>query len=95
MLEILDFFAEWCGPCKAIAPILSEIETDYSDKVSIKKINVEDSSDLAQQYRVRNIPLLVFLKDGNVVKRIVGATTKENIINTIDDIYNGTNIQLS
>ena len=73
---VLDFLATWCGPCKQIAPYISELSEAYKDKVNIGKWDVDDNADLPAQFGVRNIPTVLFIKDGNVVDKQVGATTK-------------------
>lgn len=73
---VVDFWAEWCGPCKAIAPVLEEIAVEHGDKVSIAKVNVDENQELAMRFNVMSIPSLVVFKDGQEVHRIVGAKTK-------------------
>ncbi|MCQ2095269.1 MAG: thioredoxin [Bacteroidaceae bacterium] len=76
---MLDFWATWCGPCKIIAPIVEELAKEYEGKVIIGKVNVEENEELTEQFKVRNIPSLFFIKDGNIVDKFVGATTKDVI----------------
>lgn len=76
---MLDFWATWCGPCKMIAPIVEELAKEYEGKVIIGKVNVEENEELTEQFKVRNIPSLFFIKDGNIVDKFVGATTKDVI----------------
>lgn len=73
---VVDFWATWCGPCKQIAPIVEELAEEYAGKVNIGKCDVDDNTDLPAQFGVRNIPTLLFIKDGVVVDKQVGATTK-------------------
>lgn len=75
----IDFWAEWCGPCKAIAPIISELADEYADKIIIGKCDVDENMILAQSFNVMSIPTLVILKDGNEVERIVGARGKADL----------------
>ena len=73
---LVDFWAEWCGPCKMIAPILETIAADYSDKVRIGKINIDDNVGLANRFEIMSIPTLILFKDGEVQHRIIGAKGK-------------------
>ncbi|NND75232.1 MAG: thioredoxin, partial [Ilumatobacter sp.] len=73
---VVDFWAEWCGPCKQIAPILEEISVEHGDDLAITKLNVDDNPDLAMKYNVMSIPTLLVFKDGEVEKRLVGAKSK-------------------
>ena len=74
---VVDFWAPWCGPCRAIAPILEQISADLSGKVKIVKLNVDENSDAASQMGVMNIPTLIVFKGGKEVDRVVGALPKE------------------
>jgi thioredoxin 1 len=77
---LVDFWAEWCGPCKMIAPTLEEIATEQRGKVAIAKLNVDDNPDTARRYDVMSIPTLLVFKDGEQVKRIVGAKGKGQLL---------------
>jgi len=81
---LVDFWAEWCGPCKMIAPLLDEIARDMGDKVKIVKVNVDQEQELAQQYGIYNIPTLLFFKGGTVREQVVGATAKKNLVEKIN-----------
>lgn len=81
---LVDFWAPWCGPCKSIAPVLQELAGEYSGKLKIVKMNVDDNPKTPTQYSVRGIPNLVFFKDGKVVEQIVGAVPKEQLIDAIN-----------
>lgn len=74
---VIDFWAEWCGPCRMMAPIVDELATEYGDKVAIGKCDVEANEDITAQYGVRNIPTIVFLKNGELVDKQVGACSKD------------------
>ncbi|MEI6675985.1 MAG: thioredoxin [Verrucomicrobiota bacterium] len=77
---LVDFWAEWCGPCKMIGPVLDQVAIDLAGQAKVGKLNVDDSRDLAVKYNVRSIPLLLFFKNGEVKDQIVGANvTKEQL----------------
>lgn len=77
---LVDFWAEWCGPCKMIAPILDEIDNEHGDKITISKLNVDNDPDIAREHQVMSIPTLLVFKDGEVAKRIVGAKSKAALL---------------
>ena len=77
---IVDFWAEWCGPCKMIAPVLDEIATEQAGKVRIAKLNVDDNPDVARRFDVMSIPTLIIFKDGEPQKRLVGAKGKGQLL---------------
>ena len=83
-LVIVDFWAEWCGPCKMIAPLLDEVAKEMTDKVKIVKVNVDEEQQLAQQYGIYNIPTLLFFKDGKVREQVVGTAAKKVLIEKIN-----------
>ena len=74
---VIDFWAEWCGPCRMIAPIVDELAAEYADRVVIGKCDVEESDEITQKYGVRNIPTIIFLKNGELVDKQVGACSKD------------------
>ena len=81
---VIDFWAEWCGPCRMVGPIIDELAEEYGDKVTIGKCDVDSCDDIVAQYRVRNIPTVVFVKGGEVVDKVVGATSKDTLKSKID-----------
>ena len=81
---VVDFFANWCGPCRKLAPILEEVETELSSKVKFAKINTDENIDMAKQYQVSGLPTLMVFKNGEVVERIVGLMPKSSIITNVE-----------
>ncbi|MEC5388338.1 thioredoxin TrxA [Uliginosibacterium sp. H3] len=81
---LLDYWAEWCGPCKSIAPILDEIAKEYAGKLVVAKLNIDENSDTPAKFGVRGIPTLMLFKDGNVVATKVGAQAKSQLSAFID-----------
>ncbi|MCH9697413.1 MAG: thioredoxin TrxA [Gammaproteobacteria bacterium] len=81
---LVDYWAEWCGPCKMIAPILSEIADEYEDQITVLKMNIDENDNTPQQYGVRGIPTLMLFKDGEVEATKVGALTKGQLKEFLD-----------
>ena len=80
---LVDFWAEWCGPCKLISPVLEEIAEEQSGKVQIAKLNIDENLDVTRRYEVMSIPTLILFKDGEAVARIVGARGKAQLLQEI------------
>lgn len=83
-IALVDFWAEWCGPCRQITPIVEELAKDYEGKALIAKVDVDENSELTARYGVRNIPTILILKDGEVVDKHVGFATKEALSQKIE-----------
>ena len=81
---VVDFFADWCGPCRKLSPILEEVEGELSGKVKFAKINTDENIEAAKQYQVSGLPTLLVFKDGQVVERMVGLMPKSSIITNIE-----------
>ena len=81
---LVDFFANWCGPCRKLGPILEEVETELGDRVNFKKIDTDDNIDAAKEYQVSGLPTLLVFKDGEVVERMVGLMPKSSVITNIE-----------
>lgn len=83
---LVDFWAEWCGPCHAIAPVVEEIAEEYTGKLKVGKVNVDHNPETAMKYGVRSIPSLLVFKDGDVFDQIVGAVPKQNITQVVNKV---------
>jgi thioredoxin 1 len=81
---MVDFWAEWCGPCRMVGPIVEEISNDYEGKAVIGKVNVDEHPSISMKYGVRNIPTILFIKDGEVVDKSVGAVPKNVLTDKLD-----------
>ena len=82
---VVDYWAEWCCPCRQVSPVLEEIASEHADKIDVVKLNVDDNPVTSQKYRILNIPTLSVFKDGEVVKEIVGARPKSALLRELAD----------
>ena len=83
---LVDFWAEWCGPCRTLGPILEELSGEMGDKAKILKVNVDENGELAQQFGIRGIPTMIFFKDGQPVKTLVGVQPKDEIKKSLEEL---------
>ncbi len=83
-LTVVDFWAEWCGPCRAIGPVIEALSTEYEGKVNVGKLNVDNNSNVPSQYGITSIPAVLFFKNGQVVDKLVGAQPKGNFVKKIE-----------
>jgi thioredoxin 1 len=81
---LVDFWAEWCGPCKRLAPTVDALAADYAGKVTVGKLNVDENPDIAIKYQIRGIPALLLFKDGQVIESVVGLVPKEDLKRVIE-----------
>ena len=83
---IVDFWAEWCGPCKMVAPILEELDKDYGETIKIAKLNVDFNPDTTFRYNIKTIPTIIFFKNGEPLGMSVGTVSKQNILDKLDEL---------
>ncbi len=83
-LSVVDFWAEWCGPCRAIGPVIEELAKEYNGKVKVGKVNVDNNPKVSMDYGITSIPAILFLKNGVVVDKLVGAQPKGNFVKKIE-----------
>ena len=83
-LTVVDFWAEWCGPCRAIGPVIEELSKEYEGKVKVGKVNVDNNPQISTNYGITSIPAILFLKNGEVVDKLVGAQPKSNFVKKIE-----------
>jgi thioredoxin 1 len=82
---LVDFWADWCGPCRIVAPVLEDISNQYADKFKVAKVDVDENPELASDYGIRSIPTMILFKDGKQAGNIIGALPKEAIINFVNE----------
>ncbi len=83
---VVDFWAEWCGPCKMIGPVLEQIATEYAGRVKVAKVNIDHSSELAQRYNIQSIPTLLYFDKGQIRNQTVGAVSKKTIVGHLESL---------
>lgn len=83
---LVDFWAPWCGPCKAIGPVIEELAAEYGDKLKVVKVNVDENKEAAMRYNVRGIPNLIFFKNGEAQNQIVGAVAKQELAKAVEQL---------
>lgn len=83
---VIDFWAEWCGPCRMVGPIVDELAEEYADKVTIGKVDVDNNDDITSKFGIRNIPTILFIKNGEVVDKQVGAAQKTALAEKIENL---------
>jgi thioredoxin 1 len=84
---IVDFWAEWCGPCRMVGPIVEEIGNDYTDKALVAKLDVDSNPNVTRKYGIRNIPTVLFFKNGEIADKQVGAVPKSNLVNKLEALF--------
>ncbi|GAB1396543.1 MAG TPA: thioredoxin [Saprospiraceae bacterium] len=87
-VSVVDFWAEWCGPCRMITPIIEDLSKDYDGKATIGKLNVDDNPNVSMKYGIRSIPTILFIKNGEVVDKQVGVTTKQAMVQKLEALLN-------
>ena len=83
---VLDFWAEWCGPCRMVSPIIDELSDEYKGSVAIGKVDVDDNNEIVAEYGIRNIPTVLFFKEGKIVDKQVGAASKDAFVEKIKNL---------
>ena len=86
---MIDFYAEWCGPCRMMSPVVEQLAEEYDGKVKIGKVNVDEQDELAERFGIQSIPSFVFIKDGKVVEKVTGALPKPALAGYLEDLAAG------
>ncbi len=81
---LVDFWASWCGPCRAVAPVIDEISAEFSGKIVVGKVNVDEEAELVQRYKIMSIPTIIMFKNGQAVEKIIGARQKNDFVDMIN-----------
>lgn len=87
-VSVVDFWAEWCGPCRLVGPVIDDLSKEYDGKALVGKVNVDHNPEVSMKYGVRSIPTILFIKDGEVVDKHVGAATKKTLADKLEAILN-------
>jgi thioredoxin 1 len=85
-VSLVDFWAPWCGPCRMIAPVIEELAEEFEGKANICKVNTDEQQDLAVEHGIRSIPTIIFMKDGEIVEQMVGASSKQVFVDKINSL---------
>ena len=85
-VALVDFWAPWCGPCRMLAPVIDELANEFDGKAKICKVNTDEESELSAQFGIRSIPTLIFLKNGEVADQLIGAQSKQSIIDKLNNL---------